>query len=226
MEQYEYRRKKLVRFNCKKSYFENLNFPSDRYWYTGRITIVGKNSCQDIVIAVYVDNNKVIDQSYRLDKNETKTLSFNVDGYKSISVSGNVNKAKFRCGASADVKVEVDYDDSVKLESKCDSWGDETFGTSVIENLCLEGIYTWKKCEIRLHGRKNRTSNCKVTLIAGGALKEPFYEDLILNGTEDIVLNYDIGEKVPLVVAGYLSNAGVSGGGVDITLTGYYEEKL
>ena len=68
-------------------------------------------------------------------------------------------------------------------------------------------------------------TQCYVTLIAGGALKKPLYERKVLNGTEEIVLTYEINNKVPLVVAGYISNMDIIGAGAEIILTGYYEEE-
>ena len=206
-----------------KSNIEGLVFPADRYWTNGRITVRGRDKHQTVDLELYINNKLVKEVTCKPDQNETQIIDFQIDGVKAVTVGGVLrNTGVF--GASAYVEVEIWYEGGIQ-QSESAKWSDETAGMSMIENLCLEGRHSWKKCDIRIQGKKNRATQCSVTLLAGGALKEPFYDKKILNGTEEVVFSYEINRKLPLVVVGFIDNCDVIGAGADITLTGYYEEE-
>lgn len=205
-----------------KSRIEGLVFAADKNWKNGKITVTGKLNYQKVDLEIYIENELVLEKTCKLDKNETEIIEFQVNGRKSVNITGTLKNSGV-LGAGANIIAEIWYEGEA-YQSKSVRWSDETAGLSVIENLCLEGTKEWTKCDIRLQGKKDRATQCYVTLIAGGALKEPLYERKILNGTEEIVLTYEINNKVPLVVAGYISNMDIIGAGAEIILTGYYEE--
>lgn len=111
-----------------------------------------------------------------------------------------------------------------EYKSESISWSACTEGISSIDNLCLYGTHLWEKCEIYLQGYENKNTGCMITLISNGEIhKEGRVDWMELVGTQSRTYSFEIHKKVSLVVAGYISNPAIIGGGASITLTGFYK---
>ncbi len=206
------------------SKIQGLNFEGDREWLNCEVSATGLKSSQSVDLTVNVGGETKATETFTLRRNETKTISTAVKARTSISVGGALRNSGV-LGAGARVTATCTYEPGAVLRKKSSHWQDETGGTSCIEGLWLDGDHKWTGCEIIAEGLQARGTGCMLTLIVNGELRHGAVPNWMeLNGTESKVFNYPVGEKVPLLVAGYITNHKLTGGGAKITLTGFYEE--
>ena len=208
-----------------KSFFEGLTFLADKKWTTGTITFKGTRKKQKIKFEITSGNKVILGDEFKLSNGETKKYGFTINECTSVNVNGYVEKVKLLYGAGVKVDVVLDYDKNIEsLLSISRTWGDETGGVSCIENLGLEANHTWRKVQITLRGKNNSSTGVMISILANGELvSTPPWK--VLKGTETVVYEADINKKVPILIPGYITNhLLVTGGGIDIKLTGFYRK--
>lgn len=208
-----------------KSKIENLNFTADRFWEECEITIKGEEKnvfgTPNQEFTIYLNGEKIFDDALF----GTKTIKKSIKKNCTISVTGvmGVNLGTIP-PAVGGVEVCCTYTGPV-LHGKSVTWSDATAGISCIDRLFLDDEHIWEKCEIKVEGNKDKSTGCMVTLIADGDFAPGNLPGwTVLNGTESKIYTFEIGKKVPLVVAGYITNHAIVGGGAKITLTGFYKQ--
>jgi len=58
-----------------------------------------------------------------------------------------------------------------RVRSEEKKWSDETGGKSYIEKLNFAGDRDWEKCEVLVHGHKNKSTGCQLYVMVDGEPK-------------------------------------------------------
>ncbi|MGB8451772.1 MAG: hypothetical protein WCD89_05505 [Anaerocolumna sp.] len=222
--------------NVKNAYWEaetknvininKLHFPGDKKWEACLVEVRGTKRIQSFSIIIKTDDVIIAKEEFSLRKDEIRVMERRIDKVCSIEVEGQLrNNSSLKAGGS--IQVTCIYNPSEQFDSETIRWGGITDETSCIDNLCLYGTQAWEKCEIYIEGYENKNTGCMLTLISNGEIhKDGRIGWIELKDTQSRTFSFEIKKKVPLVVAGYISNTAITGAGANITLTGFYKGTL
>jgi len=208
----------------KSNIGDQLVFLPDRRWTTCTVTMDGIHKLQTLHSEVWTDK-KLGEKTVNDEERGTK-YSCPINARTSVRVEGYLQNKINPTGASGKVEVACEYDDASVMPYETATWGDETAGNSLIKNLFLPATHKWEQCAIVVKFKENHFTGCMVTLLKKGELAYlpdgtlPAWKEHTGNGC--VTYTFDINAKVPLVVAGYISNKSF-GGGASITLYGFYK---
>ncbi len=220
-------------YNAKNAYWEaetknvinisKLHFPGDKKWETCLVEVRGTKAYQSFSILIKTGDVVIAKEEFSLRKDEIRVMERSINKVCSIDVTGQLrNNGSLEAGGS--IYVTCIYNPVEQYKSESINWGAMTDEMSCIDNLCLYGTQLWEKCEIYIEGYDNKNTGCMLTLITNGEIHKDGRIDWVeLMGAQSRTFSFEIKKKVPLVVAGYISNTAIIGAGAGITLTGFYK---
>ncbi len=209
------------------SKIERLTFDADHNWTDGKITVTGTRSKSWLEIEANAGSKNLLDTEFKIKNEEVMYFDFKVRECRAVAVTGKLQNW-YVFGAGALVSVSLGYSKTEKPIKKVEkSWSDSTAGISCIEGLGIDATHHWKSCVIEVVGDKDQVTGCLLTLLVDGDLygMDLLEDSFTISGTSSKIFEFNIDKKSSLLVAGYITNAGVfTGGGLRITLTATYEE--
>ena len=205
------------------SYLSGFHFPGDRRWESCLVEVRGTKKSQSFIIEIRTDGRLTAREEFTLKQDEIRLIERRVESSSSIDITGQL-KSSNAVKAGGNIYVSCSYSSGIMFKTQSILFKTAADGISNIGNLYLYAVQLWEKCEIYIEGYEKSSTGCMLTLISNGEIdKNGKLDWLELRDKQSKTFSIELHKKVPIVVAGYVASQLGTGGGVVITLTGFYK---
>lgn len=200
---------------------DRIDFEDPYYWTKGMITIKGEKKSQKVELIVLNNGESLLQKEVILSEGQITNIPIQIEAMGIISVEGTLKSTSLFGSCGITMEVQLEYIES-DLRFERAIFKPTQTGVQMIDQLYLTGIHEWESCVVNIRGDQQSLSSFMVTLLADGEIVEPLPAWTQLTGEEARVFSYPIHKKCAIMLVGYVTSGGTEGGGITISLIGYY----